>query len=71
MRGLPALTVRLPVPVMARLIATGKVTGKSTSEIVARALTAAFADLGDDARTIGALARREAARLRQRYPEQG
>jgi hypothetical protein len=64
------LTVRLPVPTMARLIALGKLRGESPSEIVAAALVREFgAVASEDARTLGSLTTREAERLRERFPE--
>lgn len=71
-RLLPQVTVRLPVPLMARLVACGKVRGVPMSSIVADALRREFAEIApEDGRTIGALAQRESARLRLRFPEEG
>jgi hypothetical protein len=67
-RQLPALTVRLAVPVMARLVAVAKVRGVSPSVVVSEALDRELPNqiAATDARTVGALARREAERLRAR-----
>jgi predicted transcriptional regulator len=67
---MPPLTVRLPLPVLARLKALAVVRGVSPSTVVADALNNAFdAVNADDARTLGSLARREAGRLRERFPD--
>ena len=69
-RALPPLTVRLPVPVMARLRALAALRGVSPSDVVAAALNVVFDGVAaDDARTLGALARREVLRLRERFPD--
>jgi hypothetical protein len=68
-RAMPPLTVRLPLPVMARLKALSVVRGVSPSVVVGDALNLAFDAIGpDETRTVGAVARREVARLRERFP---
>lgn len=69
-RALPPLTVRLPLPALARLKALAVLQGSSPSEVITEVLNTAFERVPtEDTRTLGALARREAERLRERYPD--
>lgn len=69
-RALPPFTVRLPLPVLARLKALSVLRGASASVLIAEALTTMFDNVqAEDVRPLGTNARRIVERLRVQYPD--
>jgi hypothetical protein len=69
-RDTPTVLLRLPVGITARLRAVATVRGVTPSRIVLEALQEFFLELpSEDQRVVGTLARREAERLRERFPD--